>query len=373
MTSRERVLAALNHNEPDRVPLDIGGTNNTCMHIEVERAVKKRLGLTTTRETIAATMLKVVLPDESIMEYFAPDCCCVFLKEQKPWVYHDDGDYYTDAWGIGYKLNPDGYYFNFCKNPLSAAQFVEDIEKYECPQPSEYMMENWEEMLHKYPDKCSILDGLRSPMFSLPSWIRGEENFYCDLISDDGMLDCLLDKVEDTYIRTLDFIIDRIGNRLDIIKFADDLGAQNNLLLSPEIYRKHIKPRQEHLYQYAKKRTGCKILLHSCGAVSKIIGDLIEIGVDALNPVQISAAGMEPEKLKKEFGSRITFWGGGIDTQHTLMFATPLEVKREVASNIKAFKSGGGYVFAQVHNIMPGTPIDNILAMYEAYYENAGY
>jgi uroporphyrinogen decarboxylase len=235
------------------------------------------------------------------------------------------------------------------------------------------MLDGFSERLAKYPDKCIILDGLRSPIFSLPSWIRGEENFYCDLVSDDGMLTALLNKMVAVYIELLDFVIDRIGDKLDIIKFADDLGAQNSLLMSPEVYRRHIKPRQEILYKHVKERTGCKVLLHSCGSIRPIINDLIEIGVDALNPIQISARGMEPEGLKRDFGSRITFWGGGIDTQNTLSFASPEEVRRGVAKNMAAFKKDGGFVFTQVHNIMPNTPVENVLAMYEAYNENAAY
>ena len=138
-------------------------------------------------------------------------------------------------------------------------------------------------------------------------------------------------------------------------------------------YRKFIKPRQAKLIKHVKDKCGCKVLLHSCGAIRSIIGDLIEIGVDAINPVQISAEGMEPSSLKKEFGEGITYWGGGVDTQDTLKNASAAEVKREVRKNITAFKENGGYVFAQVHNIMPDVPVENIVAMFEAYRENAGY
>lgn len=373
MTSRERVLSTLNHRQPDRVPLDLGATNNSCMHRSIERAVKDALGLETTEEVIRARMLGIVLPDDSIMNHFNPDCVSIYLNEQQPWQYCSEEDVYYDAWGIGYRLNPDGYYYNICKNPLSAAELVADIERYSCPKPSEYMLEDWDMKAKKYPDKCTVLEGLRSPIFSLPSWLRAEENFYCDLVSDDGMIECLLDKVEASYIELLDYIIDRIGDHLDIIKFADDLGTQNSLLLSPATYRKHIKPRQERLYQHAKRRTGCKVLLHSCGAIRPLINDFIEIGVDAINPVQLSAAGMDSAGLKKDFGKGITFWGGGIDTQHTLQFGSVEDVRREVKENMLALKEGGGFVFVQVHNITPGTPVENILAMYDAYYENATY
>jgi uroporphyrinogen decarboxylase len=152
------------------------------------------------------------------------------------------------------------------------------------------------------------------------------------------------------------------------------MGTQTSLLISPETYRQHVKPRQAKLYAHMKRKCpNAKLLLHACGAIRPLLGDLIEIGVDAINPVQISAAGMDPKELKNEFGSKLTFWGGGVDTQQVLQFATPPEVKKEVKKNMEIFKKNGGFVFTQVHNIMPGVPIENVIAMYEAYAENAAY
>ncbi len=367
MTGKERILAALRHEEPDRVPLDVGGTNNTAMHLLVEKEIKKRLGLNDNGGVTRIQSQQLALPDQEFMDHFQTDACAIYLNEQQPWQYHEDEDYYTDAWGIGYKINPDGYYYNFHKNPLSAAETVDEIMEFEPPMPTEYMLQGLRERIDANRDRCLVLEGLRSPMFGLPSWLRGEENFYMDLLSDDGMLDCLLHKVTESYIKILDFVFDRIGTDLDIVKFADDLGTQTSLLLSPETYREKIKPRHAKLFAHARARTGCSILLHSCGAIRPLINDFIEIGVDALNPVQISAADMEPASLKAEFGDRITFWGGCIDTQHTLSFGSPDDVREEVRRNLEAFKPGGGYVFAQVHNVMPGVPMDNLLAMYEAH------
>lgn len=372
MNSKERVLATLNHDKTDRVPLDIGGINNTTMHHLVETELKKRLGLKDNGTNIVARNQGVVVPDDSLLDYFGADTRCIYINETSPWQDNGDGTF-TDMWGIGQQLNPDGYYYNMCKHPLLEAEDMEDIEAYEFPEPTPYVIEGLRERALKYPDKCLILEGFREPMFGLPSWLRGIENFYMDLLADEEMVEALLTKILDYEKKLLDYVMAEVGDLIDIVKFADDMGTQDSMLMSPDTYRNMVKPFQTKLYGYAKEKYGKKILLHSCGAIRPIIDDLIEIGVDALNPVQISAKGMEPEGLKADFGDRITFWGGGVDTQSILNLATPAEVKRQVKQNMEWFMPGGGYVFAQVHNIQPGVPIDNIIAMYEAFQENCNY
>ena len=145
------------------------------------------------------------------------------------------------------------------------------------------------------------------------------------------------------------------------------------MIVSKETYRNKIKPYHRKIIDYVKSNWDVKVLIHSCGAIRPIIPDFIEIGIDAINPVQISASGMDPESLKMEFGNNITFWGGGVDTQHVLGVAKPEEVTAAVRENMKVFKPGGGFVFAQVHNIMPNVPLENIIAMYDAFHENATY
>lgn len=373
-TAKERVLAALNYREADRVPLDIGGINNTTMHVTVEKRLKQYLKIADQGSEIKAINQKVVVPDEAILQHFGCDTRSIFISEL-PWKYDEKTDIYTDQWHIGYKENPDGNYYNFYEHPLSAAQVIEDLDKYQFPDPcNEFVLAGLAERINTYKkDYCLILEGLRECMFGLPSWLRGNANFYADLATDDGLAEALLDRILDFYLKWTDFILGRIGKDIDIVKIADDLGTQTSLILSPRMYRKLIKPRQAALYKHIKEKCDCKILLHSCGAIRDIIPDLIEIGVDAINPVQITAKNMDPAELKKEFGGKITFWGGGVDTQHTLAFGTPDDVKKQVRKNIDIFKDGGGFVFAQVHNIMPEVPTENIIAMYEAYKEYANY
>lgn len=370
-TSRERVLTALNHNVPDRVPLDIGGTNCTTMHVVIEKKLKQYLGFEDKGSEVGSISQKIVIPDESILNYFGSDTRSIFVAEQ-PWKYDETTGISTDQWGIGYKENPDGNYFNFCTHPLATAKTVEDLEKYQFFELSESMLDGLEERIKGYQGKyCLVLEGFREAMFGVPSWLRGSAEFYMDIASDEGLGAALLDRVLDHYLKWTDFVLSRIGKYIDVVKIADDLGTQETLILSPKLYRKVIKPRQAILYKHIKEKCECKLLLHACGAIRSILPDLIEIGVDAINPVQITAKGMDPAELKREFGKQITFWGGGVDTQHTLPFASAAEVKRSVKKNMEIFKQGGGYVFAQVHNITPDVPIENVIAMYEAYREYA--
>lgn len=372
ITSKQRVLTTLSHIEPDRVPLDIGGTNNTSMHVIVEEKLKKYLNLEDHGTLIKSISQQVVVPDPSIVEYFGADTCSAYINEARPWIKNEDGTF-VDMWQITYRFNPDTCSYDMWKHPLDNITTVEELEDYAFPEPTEYMLEGLSERLEGYSDKCCILEGLREPMVGLPSWLRRNDNFYMDLVANEELCDALHEKILSYYKTLIDFIMSRIGDKIDIVKLADDMGTQTSLLMSPKTYRARIKPYQAELYSYIKKKYNKKILLHSCGSIRQIIGDLIEIGVDALNPVQISAANMEPESLKKEFGDKITFWGGGIDTQQVLPGATPEEVKEHVKRNISIFKPNGGYVFAPVHNIQFNVPIDNIVAMYEAYKEYANY
>lgn len=367
-------MRSLNHQEPDRVPLDIGGINNTAMHQKIEAELKAHLGIQGGRPEIRAYNQLITVPDERILEHFQVDTRSIYFEEDRPWKEIDDG-IFEDQWGLRYKLNPDGNYYNFCGHPLAEAKSTADIEAYQFPDPrAEVRIAGLEERAQAYGGEyCLVLEGMREAMFGVPSWLRGQTNFYMDLVANPAMVNALLDRMLEFNLELIDFVLEHLGPYLDVVKLADDLGAQNNLLISPAMYREFIKPRQKVLYEHIKKKGDYKLLLHVCGAVRQIIPDLIEIGVDAINPVQTSAAGMDPTELKREFGRDLTFWGGGLDTQQVLPFESPEAVRREVKKNLEIFKPGGGYVFAQIHNIMPGTPLENILAMYDAFKENAAY
>lgn len=194
-----------------------------------------------------------------------------------------------------------------------------------------------------------------------------------DLLINKKMVRKLLDYLIDGYCRRIDWLVPFLKDKVDVVVLDDDLGMQSGPMISLSTYREMIKPYQKRFFKYVKKSFNKPILFHSCGAVREFIPDLIEVGVDALNPVQLSASGMELEGLKRDFGNDITFWGGGVDTQEVLNRKTPAEVKDAVKKNVDILSPGGGFVFCQVHNVQPDVPPENVLAMYEALDEVTGY
>jgi len=373
LNHKERVLKSLSFVEPDRIPLDIGGANVSSMHIDIQEKLKHRLGFEGGKSIIGSRTQRCVIPDERILKYFDADTRTIYFDESTPWKIQPDGTF-VDEWGIGYKLSPDGYYYDYVSHPLKDAT-LKDLDNYKWPDPySEKRLLGLEKRIEEFKSEyCLILEGARECIFGLTSWLRGFEQFYMDLVINQKFIEALMDMLLDYQKKLFGFILGKIGKDIDIVKVADDLGAQNSLIISPKTYRELIKPRQAELYKFIKSKCDCKILLHSDGAIRDIIPDLIEIGVDILNPVQTSAKGMNPIELKKEFDKKIVFWGGGVETQSTLSFGTPEEVEEDVRTKIEMFKKGGGYVFAQIHNIQPQVPIDNILAMYEAFKKYSSY
>jgi uroporphyrinogen decarboxylase len=196
--------------------------------------------------------------------------------------------------------------------------------------------------------------------------LRGYEDFMVDLLTDEKMVRKLLDCLIEGYCRRVDWLAPLLKDSIDVVLLNDDLGTQTGPMLSPATYRQMIKPYQKELFGHVKSAFGTSILFHSCGAVRDFIPDLIEVGVDALNPVQLSAEGMDLKELKQDFGKDITFWGGGVDTQTVLNRQSPTGVMDAVRRNVDTLAPGGGFVFCQVHNIQPDVPPENVVAMFEA-------
>ncbi|MGE4352503.1 MAG: uroporphyrinogen decarboxylase family protein, partial [Oscillospiraceae bacterium] len=201
----------------------------------------------------------------------------------------------------------------------------------------------------------------------------GFNNLLTMLAVEQDRVESFLDKLLEEKLKYYDTLFGLFGDSIDIINEGDDLGTQNGLFISPGMYRELIMPYQSKLYHYLKDKYKVKVFLHSCGAVSDLIPDLIEAGVDILNPIQISAKGMDVTRLKKDFGKDIVFWGGTIDSQKMLPYSTPQEIKDEVKRRIDQLAPGGGFVFAPIHNFQPDVPVENILAMWEAFQDNCKY
>ncbi len=199
--------------------------------------------------------------------------------------------------------------------------------------------------------------------------MRGFERFFMDLVQDQALAGAILDKALEIKLRFWETVFGQIGDILDVIYDADDYGSQMAPLIAPDLWRKMIKPRISELYAFVHANSRAKVFLHSDGAIKSLIPDLIEAGVDGLNPVQFTAEGMDLPELKREFGREIAFWGGGVDTQKVLPRGTPEEVRAQVLRNVETLMPGGGYIFATVHNIQADVPPENIVAMVEALRE----
>ncbi len=373
MNHKERVLRAFEFKEGDRVPLDIGGINVTSMHIKVEPRLKAAIGIPAGETVIGSVTMQSALVDESILQHFDADFRCLYAADGNKWAPSCDGCI-RDEYGIDYKLSPDGLYYDFARHPLANADLA-DIERHKFADPqAQLRVHGFSERIDRFGREYAlVLEGFRDSIFGICSWLRGIEQFYMDLMDESSIADALLEKVTEHQIAVVKFILGRFGKHIDIVRIGDDLGSQNALLISPAIYRAKIKPRHARLVAAIKHAADCKVVIHSCGAIREILPDFVEIGIDGINPVQTSCTAMVPSELKKEFGRKLTFWGGGIDTQQVLCKVSAQEVREFVKENMKKFKSGGGYVFAQIHNIQPDVPTENILAMYDAFRESCAY
>ena len=201
-------------------------------------------------------------------------------------------------------------------------------------------------------------------IFEQPARTMGLPNFLMALLNEPQFADRLMEGITDLYIESCNQYLDKVGKYLDVFTYWDDLAGQDGWLIRPELYRRLIKPKQRRLVEAIKKKTGAKLFYHSCGATRGLIPDLIDLGFDILNPVQVSAKGMDTAELKRQFGKDITFWGG-VDTQHVLPFGTPQQVVDEVKRRIDDLAPGGGFVFAAVHNIQAFVPAQNMVAMFD--------
>jgi len=212
----------------------------------------------------------------------------------------------------------------------------------------------------------AIMAGFGGNLLEWGQYLCSFDQFLVEILDNRKKVEAILDRLVEMHLENLEKFLDAIEGYVQIIQMGDDLGTQLGTMISPEVYRRVFKPRHRLIYEAVRKRNGIHLFLHSCGSIVDILPDLIEIGVEIINPVQTSARGMEPERLKREFGKDITFWGGGCDTQNVLPNQTEKEIEEHIRRRLEIFKPGGGFVFTQIHNIMPNVPPQNIVAMYDA-------
>ena len=383
MTSRERVLAALDHREPDRVPYDFGGTFVTSSHHIAYRRLREYLGLS--REVnVADIRLGLAWTDRDVQDLLGADVGIVATGPPDPasWQLEvrEAGEYLelTDEYGMGWRQPKDGgLYFDLYDSPLANVTTPAEVAAYPWPDPTDphrfsNIRADCERVVFE-EQRASACKGIIPGTLEVSLWMRGFERFFMDLVQDQVLAGAILDKALEIKLRFWETVFGQIGDILDVIYDADDYGSQMAPLIAPDLWRKMIKPRISELYAFVHANSRAKVFLHSDGAIKSLIPDLIEAGVDGLNPVQFTAEGMHLPELKREFGREIAFWGGGVDTQKVLPRGTPAEVREQVLRNVETLMPGGGYIFATVHNIQADVPPENIVAMVEALREAGVY
>ena len=413
MTSRERVLAAVAHKEPDRVPIDQGSMRSTGLMAIAYNRLKQHIGVEGGETFVYDLIQQLARPEQWFLDRFRVDAVdlgrAFFSAEQcQLWTLPDGSAAVAPRWfrperrngeliardkqGIAIGKMPDGgLYIDQTYWPLSGDDGLDYAgpldEKMDqviwggIPSPP------WDEPLtdarigeiarvarHLYETTgYAISLSVGCNLFEWSQMLFGMENLYLHLGAEKKRLGKFLDRLTEHHMETLRRLLPALKGCVQVLVVGDDLGMQSGPQLSPAMYREIFLPRHKKIYEYAKKLSGAHLFMHNCGGVYQLIPSLIEAGVEILNPVQTSARYMEPERLKKEFGRDITFWGGGCDTQDTLINGTPEQVREDVRRRLDVFMPGGGYVWNQVHNVLADVPPENVVAMLDAAYEFGEY
>ena len=373
MTCRERVLTALGRHQPDRVPIDVGGTKNSTIHIVAYERLKRYIDIPIARPPrLADRMMQVVDPDEAVLQYLDVDTRAVYEGPPDDPQGHDiDSDTYEDEWGVVRRRSPTGYSYDLLRCPLSGEISVADIMNHPWPHPADpgrtRSIRHRVEQLRSSAD-CALVLHLPSAFVHKSQYLRGFEDWFVDIAVDRRLIGFLFDAILELSVAQAGHILNVAGGLVDVVNVADDISGQDGPLISPEAYRRLIAPRHRAYFEFIRSRTAAPILYHTCGSLYPLMDDILGLGIDALNPVQVSAKGMETDRLKREFGDRVAFWGA-IDTQRVLPFGTPLDVRNEVEHRICDLGPGGGYILAPVHNIQPDVPPENICEMIRAAHD----
>jgi uroporphyrinogen decarboxylase len=402
MKHRQRALAALRHQEPDRVPLDFGGIMDSTISALGYQPLRQALGLSETITRVQDTVQYTAVIENDLRNLLGIDTMPV-LDQPLAWRFgslvngtpaffpdrfqvsqQEDGSRVVldDGGRISLKMPAGGFYFDPVYCPLADASSVRDIESV-MARIEAYDRPGWLDMT--YEDLARSAQALRERsrrllvgffgghIFQAAQSLRGWDTFLVDLLTNRAFAEALLERLAEANIRRFEHYAETVGQFVDVIHFEDDLGMQDRPLLRPSLYRRVIKPYHERLFRFARSHCEAILLLHTDGAVAPFIPDFIEMGIDAINPVQVSAAGMEPRRLKREYGRDIAFWGGGCDSQVILPFATPQQVSDEVKRRLDELMPGGGFVFSPIHNVQAEVSPQNVIAMFKTALEHGVY
>jgi uroporphyrinogen decarboxylase len=369
LTHRDRVLAVINHEVPDRHPIDLGGSPASGINLYAYQRLKRHLGLPGPIRVQTERSL-LAWPDEAVLELFDVDLRLVVAhtaEDSGDRGIFDEAAYaveaeYTDIWGVVRRRPPGGHYYvvraPFEREDLSLA----DLDAHAWPSPGKTDvtgLRRESERLRRETD-CALVVHVPGRLFSLGQFMCGFANWLVQLKVNPEFCEALLERGLDIQLGMAEQTLKAVGDAVDILYLADDYGMQTGPLISPELFRRIFKPRMARLIRFLRERSPARIAFHSCGSVYALIPDFIETGIELLNPVQVSAADMDTARLRREFGRRLAFWGA-VDSQQVLPHGTPAAVRAEVARRVQDL--GPGYIPCSVHNIQAEVPPENILAM----------
>lgn len=412
MTSRERVLAALHHREADRVPIDLSGHRSSGISPIAYARLRRHLGLPEKPIRVYDQIQQLAIVDDDVLQRFHIDTIelgrAFALSEDcwADWTLPDGSPCQMPAWSAPEKEGDDWIFRSektgrvIARMPQGALYFEQTYHPFLEKDDLDHIPDHFSEVmwmalrsppgpLTAGPDGAKVLrEGARrlrqqtdraiiglfgGNLLETGQFLYRNDQFLMLLAADPMRAEAFLDKLVELHLANLERFLGAVGEFIDIILFGDDLGMQSGPQISPAMYRRFFKPRHAFLWQRAKQLAPVKVMLHCCGGVRELMPDLIEAGLDAINPVQISCAGMETAQLKRDFGRDMIFWGGGCDTRHALGNASPAEIREHVRSQVSLLKPGGGFVFQQVHNILANVPPENIEAMLDAAFESGNY
>lgn len=372
MNSRERILRALRHEETDRIPLDLGSSNVTGIVKNAYLNLMKHLGHKVDKIEFFDTIQQLVVVEEDILGKFGVDVRGLIpniVRKNPSLDISGKSRSFTDEWGVTWNMPEGSLYFDLVKSPLSGDIGEDDIDKFHWPDPTNpRLFDGLVEKAKKFYEDgyAVIVESLCAGIFEMSCRVRGTQQFLMDLALNPDLACKIMDKFVDIKIQFYKSASEKLGQYIQFIREGDDVAGQETLMISANMYRNLIKPRHEKIFKAQKEifPQPFYIFFHSDGEIYDLLPDFIEIGMDILNPIQVT--GKSLDILKREFGKDISFWGGGCDTQRILPFGTPDDVRMDVRNRVKQLSPKGGFIFCTVHNIQADVRPENVIAMYDA-------